>query len=477
VKNYERAAWLILTVWFVFCLATLDYNGPFFDEGIYVTAGQRTLEGHGYTDGYLVWFAGSLLWPVLAIIGYKIAGLIGTRVIATLLATVAFVAVVRAARNLFGEKASFWTALALAVSAPYFSLAHLGVYDLPALAGIAVSFWAITRMAKSDNRAWLAVAILAFIVGFFGKYPMGLMVLPLIGVIFALRGRRAIMDVTIFGLISLAITLAFYLPGREQLSQTLGWSIINKPTFDVTPMMIAAAILYLSSAPFILALIGWLVAKDKRVLATVLLLSLIIWPAYHLGTATSSSLDKHLVFGFLFAYPLIGFALATMWERWHGKAVALASVAALVVLGYFQVYYYYDRAWPDVRQTADYLVGQVQPGQMLLINESWPYTMYLYIDGRINSPWDVFDAFRITHGESKIDLCQYDWFVNSEGSYKWPDSIQKKIQACGDFQPVFSSVSMVVGLGSDLKYVAYPVKITVWRNTSSGAISSRKTAQ
>ncbi len=476
MKNYERAVWLILAVWFIFCLATLDYNGPFFDESIYITAGQRTLEGHGYTDGYLVWFAGSLLWPVLAAIGYKTAGLIGTRIIATLLAAVAFVAVVRAARNLFGEKASFWTALALAVSAPFLALARLGVYDLPALAGIAVSFWAVTKMAKSDNRAWLPVAILAFIVSFFGKYPMGLMALPLIGVISALRGRKAIMDVMIFGLISLAITLAFYLPGREQLSQTLSWLVANKSDFDVTPLMIAAAILYLSGAPFILALIGWLVAKGKRVLATVLLLSLIIWPAYHLGTDTSSSLDKHLAFGFLFAYPLIGFALATMWERWQGKAVALASVSALVVIGYFQVDYY-DRAWPDVRQTADYLVGQVQPGQMLLINESWPYTMYLYIDGRINSPWDVFDAFRITHGESKIDLCQYNWFVDSEGSYKWPDSIQKKIQACGDFQPVYSSVSMVVGLGSDLNYVTYPVKTTVWRNTSAEAISSRNTGQ
>jgi len=477
VKNYERAAWLILTVWFVFCLATLDYNGPFFDEGIYITAGQRTLEGHGYTDGYLVWFAGSLLWPTLAIVGYRIAGLIGTRFVATLLAAVAFVAVVRAARNLFGEKAGFWTALALAVSAPFLALARLGVYDLPALTGIAVSFWAITRMAKSDNRAWLPVAVLAFIVGFFGKYPMGLMALPLIGVIFALRGRKAIMDATIFGLISLAITLAFYLPGREQLSQTLGWLAANQPDFDVTPMMIAAAILYLSGAPFILALLGWLVAKDKRALATVLLLSLIIWPAYHLVTATSSSLDKHLAFGFLFAYPLIGFALATMWERWQDKAVTLASVSALVVLGYFQVSYYYDRAWPDVRETADYLVGQVQPGQMLLINESWPYTMYLYIDGRINSPWDVFDAFRIAHGESKIDLCQYNWFVDSGGSYKWPDSILKKIQACGTFQPAFSSVSTVEGLGSDLNYVTYTVKTTVWHNTSSETIFSREMGQ
>jgi hypothetical protein len=166
--------------------------------------------------------------------------------------------------------------------------------------------------------------------------------------------------------------------------------------------------------------------------------------------------------------------LATIWERWPGKATALAGVSALIVLGYFQVGNY-DRAWPDVRATADYLVGQVQPGQMLMINESWPYTMYLYIDGRINSPWDVFDAFRITHGESKIDLCQYDWFVDSEGSYKWPDSILAEIQKCGNFKPVFSSVNTVVGLGSDLDYVTYSVKTTVWRNTSSGNLSLRKT--
>ena len=476
MKNYDRAAWLIFAVWLVFCLATLDYNGPFFDESIYITAGQRTLEGHGYTDGYLVWFAGSLLWPVLSILGYKVAGLIGVRAIATLLAAVAFVAVVRAARNLFGEKASFWTALALALSAPYMALARLGVYDLPALAGIAISFAAITEMHKSDNRGWLGLAAVAFTLGFFGKYPMGLMVFPLIGVMAALRRRKAIMDSAIFGFISLAITLAFYLPGREQLSQALAWSIANKPTFDVTQLMIAAAVFYSSAAPFLLALIGWFIAKGRRVLASVLLLSLTIWPAYHLLAANPVGPDKHLVFGFLFAYPLIGFALATMWERWQGKAVVFAAIPALIVIGYFQVDHY-DHAWPDVRETADYLVGQVQPGQMLMVNESWPYVMYLYINGRINSPWDVFDVFRITHGESKIDLCQYDWFVSSEGSYKWPDAIMEKIQLCGHFQPVFSTVNTVVGLGADLDYVAYPVKTTIWRNTSSSNLSLGKVEQ
>jgi uncharacterized membrane protein len=175
--------------------------------------------------------------------------------------------------------------------------------------------------------------------------------------------------------------------------------------------------------------------------------------------------SKHIVFGYLFAYPLIGLALTTMWERWRRKAIALVIILALAVLGFIQLDRL-DRGWPDVRQAANYLTAQVQPGQKLLINESWPYTMYLYTEGRINSPWDVFDVYRITHGESEIGLCQYDWFVNSEGSYQWPEPVLQTIQQCGIFQPVFSTTNTVVGLGTDLAYVSYPVQTTIWQNTS-----------
>ena len=43
MKSCNRMTWLIVGLWLLFCLFTLNYNGPFFDEGIYITAGQRTL--------------------------------------------------------------------------------------------------------------------------------------------------------------------------------------------------------------------------------------------------------------------------------------------------------------------------------------------------------------------------------------------------------------------------------------------------
>ncbi len=51
----------------------MQLNGPFLDEGIYVAAGLRTLQGHGISDNYLSWFSGSLMWPVIAALGWKAA--------------------------------------------------------------------------------------------------------------------------------------------------------------------------------------------------------------------------------------------------------------------------------------------------------------------------------------------------------------------------------------------------------------------
>jgi len=468
-KGWSVATWAILALWFALCLLTVNYNGPFFDEGIYVTAGLRTLQGFGRSDGYLGWFAGSLFWPSLAAVGYMAAGLVGMRMVAGALVAIAFAATIQATRSLFGKRTGFWTALALSVNGPLFSLARLGAYDVLALSGIAVSFWGMTELAKKDGRGWLALSAVAFTIGMLAKYPMGLMLLPLAGFLFALRGRKVIFDLGIFGFISVGILIALVAPVRGQIAALVSWQIENRPAFGVTRGMIGLTIFYLSAVPFLLAMGGWFVAKTKRPLATVLLLSLVIWPAYHILSGNPVGPNKHLVFGFLFAYPLVGLALDRAWEKVRGRGLARAAVIIVLVglfaLGFAQVRQG-DRAWPDVRQAADYLVHHVEPGERLLINESWPFTMYLYWTGRIDSPWNVFDVYRIEHGEAEITLCEFDWFVDVQGSYEWPESVLETIQGCGSFHQVSSTTTIVTGLGSDLAFVSYPVQITVWENTA-----------
>jgi hypothetical protein len=61
-------------------------------------------------------------------------------------------------------------------------------------------------------------------------------------------------------------------------------------------------------------------------------------------------------------------------------------------------------------------------------------------------------------------LCEYDWFVDSQWAYTWPEAIADEVRRCGTFEPVYAASSMVVNVGTKLDYVRYPVSVTVWQN-------------
>ena len=469
IRPYVRARWAVVALFGLGCAATLTYNGPFFDESIYITAGLRTLEGQGLSDGYLTWFAGTLFWPALAAIGWKLGGILGTRALAVVLGVVSLAAVGRAAANLFDEKVGFWATLILAINGPFVSLARLGVYDGLALACVAVSFWAITEMARTDHRRWLVVAAIGWAAAVLAKYPVGLMVLPLLSLVVILRSRRAPMDVTLFLFVAGAIGLSLYVPLRDQIGGFFTWRLENRPGFGVPLKVIAYALGYLSLAPAVLGVAGWVVAKGKRAVATLLLACLLIWPIYHLLAEDPVGTNKHVVFGFIFIAPLVGLALSRLWDV--RAPLSLGKIATAVVavslggLGLVQVGQA-DRAWPDLSSPAHLLAGRVQPGDRLLISEAWPFTLELYAQGRIDTPWDVYDQYRLTDEDPAPGICEYDWIVDTEGSYAWTEDTRAALSGCPNYVPVASHTSTVVNLGADLSYVAYPVRTTIWQSTT-----------
>lgn len=460
----------IVGVWFLVSLFALNRNGLFFDEGIYITAGIRTLEGHGYSDQYLTWCGGTLLWPTLAGLGYRVAGTVGARALALLAVTGGLLAFAYAARNLVGEHAGLWATAALSLNGALIAMSRLAVYDGLAWAGMAVSFWALTQLARQDHRKWLLLAIAAYVLGTLAKYPTGVMLFPLLGVLVLTRRRKASLDMLVFGYLGALTALMVLLPVREQVATYFRWRLTNTPSFGVTLPMIAWTAFSLSLPALALAPAGWWLYRENRPLGTVLLFSLFIWPAYHILRHDPVSITKHLAFGYLFAYPLVGVALAALWNagkgstvRLLGRAGAVLLVVAMAALGISQALRA-DRGWPDLRPPAQYLAQHVHPGEKLLINESWPFVAYLYAEGRISSPWDVYDTYRVIHGELKEDLCAVEWFVDVRGSFTWPSEILQQIEACGTFRPVLSSTSWVVNIGSNLRYVEYPVETVVWRN-------------
>ncbi len=452
-------SFITLQLWVV----AIQKTGPFFDEAIYIVSGLRFLEGKGIGDGYLVWFAGSYLWPIISALGFKVAGLVGSRALAILFASGALLAVSKATENLFGSKAAFWTLLTLGFCGPFLALAHLGVYDLPALFGIAVSFWAITKLAKSDHRFYLLISALSFAFAVLSKYPVGIMLLPLVTLLIILRKKSATTDFALFCFITFAFLLAFLYPFRDQLGQWPNWTIQNKPTFGLTRLTITFEILYLSLVVLLLAIGGALVSLKKvsKKLVLVLLGSLLIWPAYHLLSGNPIGLSKHLNFGFLFAFPIIGVFFDFLWSK--TKIIALLLSIGICFIGLFQAYRI-DQGWVDTRNHSAYLASLVKPGDQLLINDSWPYTLSLYSQGKISSPWDVYDAYRVTNNQSRIDLCSYDWFVDENRQNPWPDTIKNKIAACKTYELVYTSENELTNLSTGLNFVDYKVETKIWRH-------------
>ena len=450
----------------------LSKNGPFYDEGIYITAGLRSLQGKGVDDGYMVWFAGSLLWPVMAGFSYLVGGLLAVHFLTLLLSTISLIAIGLSTRNLFGAKVACFSVLALAVNGPFLALAHLGVYDSPALAFTAISFWCLSELQHCQHRAWICAGAISFALAVIAKYPIGLMILPLLGLLFVLHSEHRITNIFLFLFIFVATFLGFFLSFQYQVGYWLAWSAAHKPTFNATPTTIIFAQLYFGLLPFFLAIFGFLLSK-KRQIAIILLLSGLIWPCYHILSGNPVSDNKHVVFGFLFTYPLIGVILTSLWEKKVlGKCIVSIIFIGLTILGSLQLYRL-DFSWPDVRPEATYLMQHVHPGDQLLINDAWPYTMYLYANHNITSPWDVFDVYRINDHESNKNVCAYKWFVDEQqGSYTWPESIVAQLEACHSFIAVFQGTTSIMGLGSNLQYVTYSIHTTIWENKSLAEVTS-----
>ncbi|GCE30057.1 hypothetical protein KDA_55410 [Dictyobacter alpinus] len=437
-------------------------TGPFYDEAIYATAGLRTLDGKGVTDGYLVWFAGSLLWPVLSGIGYTLHGLLGIRAIAAILTCFTVLFSYLTAKNLFGVRAAFFSVVLFVFSGPLLALAHLGVYDVPALTFTSISLWAMTRF-KSDHRLWLSISAISLAIATIAKYPIALMMLPILGILITFRKQKSVTDICLFLFIFIAVFLAFFLSFQYQVGSWLLWSSRNKPTFGSSEATIIAAQLYLGLLPLSIALLGFFVAPRKKE-ALILLLAGLIWPAYHILSRNPVSDNKHVIFGFLFLYPLMGLFCAYLWQKkWFGKPLATVLCMLLAIVGAAGLYIL-DFAWPDVRQPATYLSTHSQMGDQFLIDNAWPYTMYLYADNKTKDPWAVYDNYRINNKENSENICDYTWYVDEKGSYSWSDALRKQIKACHTFIPVYHTSSSAIQLGPDLQYKRYTITTTIYKN-------------
>jgi len=462
------APWLMLGAFLALELVvcSLELRGPFLDEGIYVAAGLRTLQGHGISDDYLSWFSGSLMWPVIAGLGWKAFGLAGARAAAAICVTIGLVGMVKAAGNLFGPQVRAASALAAVTSGPVLALAHLAVYDTLAVAAAGCSFWALTEFLRRDDRAWLCASAVLYALAVLAKYPVLMFIgPPLVLLTIAVRGRRARMDLAVFGFIAGALLLIYFLADRSQLSAFESFRVANNPSFNVSRNQIAYSQIYLSAVPLVLASAGAMLLERRRI-ALALLSGVAGAPVYHLVTGNPSGDQKHVVFGLIFMLPLIGVTLSLAMER-RKALLAVPAILGIAAFGLVQLTRI-DEGWPDLRASSAVLVANVHPGERLLANSSWVEAAYLYDHRRINSPYDIYDASRLSQLGPGVNVCAFQWFVEVPGGEPWPASVRRAMERCGSFRRIYSSSATVTGLGSSLTFVTYRAPIEIWHNEPAG---------
>ena len=464
------AAFLILQI----AIVLLAANGPFVDEGLYTVAGLRVLEGHGLADGYVTWFNGSpFAWPVVAAIGHHLGGLTGTRLMAVALSIATLVAFTKTAETLFGAVVAAWATAALCVNGLFVALAHVAVYDVAALACLAVAMWAASRFATRHDVRALVLSALAFGLAVICKYGYLLMVIPLAGLLLSgTRPARPGRALALFGLVGGVLVGGYCLAFFGSPVPTSATAYFEQ-VFPRTRGHIAALQVIFGAIPASLAAAGAVVAwrGGRRMLAVTCIGALAVYPVFHLWTANFVSGQKHVVPGFLFGYLLAGVALDRLWRNGARVRNALILVG-VAFLGGVQ-WYWQEHSWSDTRPLTRHLVREMKPGDRLIAESSWIYALALYPAGLVESPADVIDA-AFSPDLERVDACQITWLV---GDHRTAERMQNGLARCRP-REVLSSISRQYYFNtSRFRLDAFTQAVTLYRLGPDDAGAERRAAR
>ena len=411
-----RRTWIIISAFLAAQLVAvvLFGNGPFIDEGLYITAGARIVTG--LDDNYL-WFGGCpYLLPLVLGAGYIAGGLAGARMVVVLCYAASLVFFTKFCVRRFGEAASFWALLLLCLNGIVFSFAHLAVYDAAAFLGCTVCLWANGELAESGRTRDAVVAAVSAALAIMARHATFIVVLPTLALAAlpsdrlwprGTRYRRVAFVCASTATLLVAYLLISYrslIPPASRAWVSLS-GVIPRP-------ILAFGVVYVFAVPLVLGAwaLGSFGRKQPLFTAAMAAVSL-VGPLIHVAFALHVSFHKDLTFCLLYLYPFAGVTLARLWRRQPALAGVVAGVAG--IWGGAQTYWE-DHSWADIRSTAQYLLPQVPTGRHFVtaLEYGWAFRMYAVLEHGATSPADVVDTLDLDRGRSP---CNDDWIIGMIG--------------------------------------------------------------
>lgn len=372
----------------------LHYNSVSHDEALNILMGDQVFHGDACPncDQHT---GTTLIQPVLAYLGDRVAGLAGARFVSVLFGLGLIMALYGTAKCLLGENMALLAALLSLFAGNIVYLGKLVTYDMAAAFFLAFSFYLIIKSTMSANAGWrnfflLCGAVSLFLAGI-SKYTLVIFWVPLAG--YALWKHKFTRWLFFFLTpLIIAAVLYFYLAIVPAL-----YALSNSATHAYKEGNLGRVDLFSRyfrwlSVPYLLAFFGFLHAnKAWSKLAFQLFLLSTPVVLLQLITGDNRSLDKNVIFALVFLAPCSAIGLDAMSAlfsfnspgTWLKPCITTLLLVILWASGLTDLTWL-ERHFPNMTPVTGYLEQKGFNGMNVAIESDFgdPHVIYRYALGR-----------------------------------------------------------------------------------------------
>ena len=378
-------------------------NSAYQDEALYIYAGKQILHqilGQPVAVKYGITSLSGFpyLYPVIAGVLDSLGGLVLVRLFSLACMLISTAAVYRLTLTLYGPMSARLATALFAVQGPVLFLSNFATYDAMCLSLMAVTA-VLVLYAAAARRPWLSLAVGPMIgVMVLTKYA-GALFAPtlLILLVYQTRQRWGWRQ----SLARLCCALSLLLLGAFEVAHVAGHDLLTtlnsaylerQPASYDSRLHLVERVWSLGAAILVLALVGLLLGgRQGRLLRTILFVSALLAPAYHIYVHELVALHKHLAFSMVFAAPLAGRALARLaGYRWLTGIVGCLVVLSMGLAASKELY----NEWPNTSNLITVLRAQNLPPHSQVLAEPGYESQYYLDDAR---HWDFTTLWAFTY--------------------------------------------------------------------------------
>jgi hypothetical protein len=358
--SYRLGLLVVLVVQAALALRLVWSNTAFADEAEYLWYGrmewQHWLHGGPLPQYYLS--GAPAIYPPVGALADSAGGLAGARLLSLMFMLGATALLYATASRLFSRRAGLIGAAMFVAVGPTADLGAWATYDPMAICLMALASWLAVRAAHSRaSEVWILLAAASMVLADATKWVTALWS-PIIVALVVLTAPTSWTLAVARGLRFVSYAVAIGAPALVLLGGKLSVTAVSATTTQRGSGGDSWLVVLWTAAPLVamvlaVGLIGVLLACRERarrgpLLCVVLVVAVLLAPAFQAYGGTTVSLYKHVVFGLWFGAMAAGYALskANVVSAAKGWRVGLAAAIFTGLLGFDQASGWYG-FWPD----------------------------------------------------------------------------------------------------------------------------------